>query len=371
MTGSRVGFDWHGRQATAWVPALLEDRDLELTSSTIRATEQAAAELRRSDERLPATWEPLARLMLRTEGIASSSIEGLRAPIEQVALAELRPMSGDVGWITDNLTAFEAALTTPELSIDALHSWHTRLMDNSTLSDELIGTFRPSPGWIGGTSPLDAVYVPPPPKYVDELMADLVGFATSDVVDPITQAAVVHAQFETIHPYGDGNGRLGRILIGWVLRNRGVVGRLPPPISVLIARDPGGYLSGLYAFRERSLDEWVSWFAEIAIRAANQSGHMIDEVDRIIGDWKERTSELRADSAARASLEFLPQMPVLNARNLAPLIGVSERSARNALETLERYEVVRPVDVKADKRGRPSRWWAARELLDITQQWLR
>ncbi len=371
MAGSQVGFDWHGRQATAWVPALLKNRSLELSPSTIRSTEKAAATLHRSDERLPANWEPLARLILRTEGIASSSVEGLRAPIEEVALAELRPAPGDVGWIADNLLAFEAALSTPELRIDTLHSWHTKLMGNSALPDDLIGSFRSSPGWIGGTSPLDAVYVPPPAELIDELMADLIEFATSDAVDPVTQAAVVHAQFETIHPYGDGNGRLGRILIGWILRSRGVVDRLPPPISVLVARDPGGYLAGLYAFRERSLDEWVSWFAEIAIRAAHQSDVMIDEVDCVLEDWKTRISGLRSDSTAHVVLEWLPQIPVLNARTLARHVGVSERSARNALEALEQHEVVVPVDVEVGQRGRPARWWAARELLDIAQQWVR
>ncbi|VAW09565.1 Fic domain protein, Pden_3305 type [hydrothermal vent metagenome] len=371
MAGSQVSFDWRERQATAWVPAVLKDRSLELSPSTIRSTEKAAAALHRSDERLPPNWEPLARLILRTEGIASSSVEGLRAPIEQVALAELRPVPGDVGWIADNLWAFEAALATPELRIDTLHSWHTKLMGNSALPDDLIGSFRTSPGWIGGTSPLDAVYVPPPAELIDELMADLIEFATSDAVDPVTQAAVVHAQFETIHPYGDGNGRLGRILIGWILRSRGVVDRLPPPISVLVARDPGGYLAGLYAFRERSLDEWVAWFADTSIRAAHQSDVMIDEVGRVLGDWKTRISGLRADSTAHVVLELLPQIPVLDARTLARHVGVSERSARNALEALEQHEIVVPVDVEVGQRGRPARWWAARELLNIAQQWVR
>jgi len=85
-------------------------------------------------------------------------------------------------------------------------------------------------------------------------MDDLVAYANTDHFDPVTHAALLHAQFETIHPYGDGNGRLGRILIGWVLARRRLVDKLPPPISVLIARDPGGYISGLHLFRDGSVD---------------------------------------------------------------------------------------------------------------------
>lgn len=367
MRGSSVTFDWHGRTANAWVPARLVGYEPDLAPTTIRATEKAAAALRRSDGRLPANWEPLARLILRSEGIASSSIEGVRTPVEQLALAELVPMSGDVAWVADNLTAFEAALGESTLSIAAMHSWHERLMAHSHLPADLIGAFRKSPGWIGGATPLVAVFVPPPASYIDDLMDDLVTFATADDLDPITQAALVHGQFETIHPYGDGNGRLGRILIGWVLRWRGVVDRLPPPISVLIARDPGGYLSGLYNFRRGRVDSWVDWFADVVLAAADQSEHMIDEVGRIVAGWRVQTSGLRADATARAAIEFLPQAPVLSAAHLAALVGVSERSALSALKTLEAFAILRPLDVPSRQRGRPVRWWAATQLLDLTR----
>ena len=367
MRGSSVTFDWHGRTANAWVPARLVGYEPDLAPTTIRATEKAAAALRRSDGRLPANWEPLARLILRSEGIASSSIEGVRTPVEQLALAELVPMSGDVAWVADNLTAFEAALGESTLSIAAMHSWHERLMAHSHLPADLIGAFRKSPGWIGGATPLVAVFVPPPASYIDDLMDDLVTFATVDDLDPITQAALVHGQFETIHPYGDGNGRLGRILIGWVLRWRGVVDRLPPPISVLIARDPGGYLSGLYNFRRGRVDSWIDWFADVVLAAADQSEYMIDEAGRIVAGWRVQTSGLRADATARAAIEFLPQAPVLSAAHLAALVGVSERSALSALKTLEAFAILRPLDVPSRQRGRPVRWWAATQLLDLTR----
>lgn len=368
-TGEWIGFDWHGRTARAWDPAPLSDRELDLDIGTVRATELALRSLSRSDDHLPANWEPLARLLLRTEGIASSSIEGVRAPLEQIALAELDPASGDVGWIVDNLSTVEGATGTDRLTIEELHAWHSRLMTHSHLSAEQIGAFRTEPGWIGGTSPLDAVFVPAPATRIDDLMADLVAFANGDRCDPITTAAVVHGQFETIHPYGDGNGRLGRILVGWVLRRRGVVRRLPPPISVLIARDVGGYLAGLLDFREGRIDSWVRWFADTSVRAATQSDQMIDQVGTILDDWDQKTDDLRRDSAARRALPLLPRSPVINAGHLATILGVSDRAARTALDALAERGIVEPIQPPPTGRGRPPRWWAATALLDATRRW--
>ena len=84
----------------------------------------------------------------------------------------------------------------------------------------MVGAYRTEQSWVGGTSPRDAAYVPPPPALIEELMDDLIAFANDDTLDPVTQAALVHAQFESIHPYADGNGRIGRVLIGWVLARR-------------------------------------------------------------------------------------------------------------------------------------------------------
>jgi len=209
-----------------------------------------------------------------------------------VAIAELSGAGAVAGWIADNLGAVSDALSVPErlsvpepLTIATLHSWHERLMRHSALDPAMIGAFRTGPSWIGGTSPLDAVFVPPPADAIPSLMHHVIAYANGDYFDPVTQAALLHAQLETIHPHGDGNGRLGRILIGWLLKRRGVVGKLPPPISGLITRDPGGYLSGLHLFREGP----------------------VDAVTAILATWKSQTDDLRSDAAAVRIVPFLPQ----------------------------------------------------------------
>jgi Fic family protein len=199
-------------------------------------------------------------------------------------------------------------------------------------------------------------------------MADLVGFANRTDVDPVVQAAVVHAQFETIHPYGDGNGRLGRVLISWVLARRlGVV--LPPPVSVLIARDPGGYLSGLHQFRDGSVDAYIGWFAEIVGRAGDASVVLGDRVRLLLADWDERLSSLRADAAARRLVGLLPEHPAITSAVAADRLGLSERAARTALEALAERGIVAPMAPLRTSPGRPYSWWIARELLDLVGRW--
>ena len=148
---------WNERAAKAWVPAPVTRQELELSERTVRATEQAAAAVIRAAERLPPAWETLGRLLLRAEGVASSNIEGLRAPVALVAAAEVeRGAGGDesAAWIARNLDAVALALTDTKrkgLSVAMLQRWHRALMRDTNLPAEMVGRFRRAQGWIGGT----------------------------------------------------------------------------------------------------------------------------------------------------------------------------------------------------------------------------
>ena len=352
------------------MPAPLARRDLTLSAGTARVAERAAAALQLADARLPSQWEPLARLLLCHEGVASSGIEGLREPIESVLVAERTGAGGGAGWVADNLAVIDDALNTANepLSIEMLHRWHERLMRHGRLPARMVGQFRTAQGWVGGTSPADAAYVPPPPPEIPPLIDDLVRFADDarGDLDAVSRAALAHAQFEAIHPYSDGNGRLGRVLVSRVLRRSGVTARSTAPISVAIARDPGGYLSGLHLFERGDHDPWVRWFAETAARAAAVTEHLVEQADHLLRRWNELTRGLRADHTARALLARLPGTPVLNAQDVAALLGVSERSGRTALATLTACGVVSPVEgVQETRSGRARRWFAAADLLDL------
>ena len=369
-SGRSVRVEWRGRSVRAWVPAPLGERDLTLSADTARAAERAVAALRLADVRLPSEWEPLARLLLRHEGVASSGIEGLREPIESVLVAERTGAGGTAGWVADNLAVIDGALNTADepLTVELLHSWHERLMRHGRLPADMVGRFRTALGWVGGSTPVDAAYVPPPPPELPGLIDELVGFADDDrgVLDAVSRAALVHAQFEAIHPYGDGNGRLGRVLVGRVLRRNRAMIRSTAPISVAIARDPGGYLSGLRLFEQGDHDPWVRWFAETATRAAAATEGLVEQAASLVERWNETTAGLRADHTARALLAHLPGSPVLSAQDVAALLGVTERSGRTALGALAAYGIVSPVeDVREGRSGRARHWFAATDLLDM------
>jgi Fic family protein len=372
MSGTTVEIEWNGRPARAWLPDPLSARPLDLPIEVARATERAAAGVARVADRLPSGWEPLARLLLRAEGIASSNIEGLRAPAAQVAAAELDAAAAphDAGLVADNLAVVTDALAhareSHPLTTADLHDWHARLMRNRALAPNLIGAFRDTQGWIGGRGPQDAVYVPPPAPNVPALMDDLITFANSDDADVITQAAVSHAQFETIHPYGEGNGRIGRLLVLWTLARRLDVS-VPPPTSVLIARDPGGYLSGLHWFRTGELARWVKWFADVVAASSAAAVDWASEVDTLMNEWRARIADVRADAAARSILEILPAHPVITAATAARRTNVSDTAARGAIVILHERAILEPYEVPGAGRGRPRNWWLAKELADLVR----
>lgn len=370
-TGHEVRIQWNGRTVVAWVPAPLAERRIDLTEATVRRTEQAAAAARRGSDALPADWSALARLLLRAEGVASSYVEGVRAPVAEVAIAELDQTIGETAaWVADNLAAVLEAVGEAHvgpLTVPSLHRWHSRLMAGSShLPAHLIGAARDVQGWIGGTSPLDAALVVPPPELIAALLDDVVGFANRTDVDPVTQAALAHAQFELVHPYADGNGRVGRILVEWILTRRLAL-LSPPPISVQIARDIGGYLSGLALFRLDQADPWVRWFADVVATSGETTSRLVTAVGELRSSWKTRLAHIRSDAAARRLPALLPAHPVLDAATVARQLNISERAALGALDTLHAVGILERFSSAAAARGRPRHWWVATELLSLVR----
>jgi Fic family protein len=369
--GHEEAIVWNGAPASAWVPHLLASQDFEVGIRTARRTEQAIAAVRAGGAAL-ARFEPVALLLLRAEGVASSSMEGLRTPLIDVAAAEIGDTSNPTaGWVADNLAAVRQALDGAgrNLAVNDIHEWHRRLMGpTSRLPKEMVGAFRSAQSWIGGTSPRDASFVPPPPGRVDDLMADLVAFVNAEWVDPVTQAAVAHAQFETIHPYGDGNGRIGRILIGWILAH-GIGITVPPPVSVFMARDPGGYLAGMTRFRLGELDPWVDWLAAELLYSSEAASGLIERSEQLLVGWGGRVDDLRADATARRVLPLLVEHPVVSSDLVATRVEVSERAARAALTMLADRGILQPYEGASAGPGRPRRLWVASDVITLVTSW--
>ena len=294
LAGSEVDVVWRGRRIRAFVPELLEGRGLELDTPTAARTTLAAAEVGFAAEALDPEFEPLARLLLRAEGVASSYIEGVAAPVVDVVLAEERigrREAGAASWVASNMAAVAEAVAGAEanttLTIETLCDWHRTLMAGSPTPERYVGVIRDEQGWIGGTSPLDAHLVTPPPGELPALLDDLVAYVNRVDVDPIAQAAICHAQFEVVHPFGDGNGRVGRVLVAWVLTRRLTL-LVPPPVSVAIAADVAGYTSGLVLFRLGDHLTWIRWFADAVASGGRAQRALIANVERVKEQWRDR-----------------------------------------------------------------------------------
>ncbi len=365
--GHDVPIVWNGAGVQAWVPEPLAGQTFELGPKASRLTERAAAAAVAAGER-SSQFGPLATLLLRSEGVASSFIEGLQAPVADVAAAEVGGSMGDAAsYVADNLGAVVGALASPRRALTQkdLLSWHRRLTEPSgALPARMVGAYRTEQSWVGGTSPHDAAFVPPPPELIGDLMADLVAFANDGSLDPVTQASVVHAQFESIHPFGDGNGRIGRVLIGWVLSHRLGLS-VPPPVSVLIARDRGGYLAGLALFRMGQLDPWIEWMATALERSSEEAARLVARSDVLLAEWRSRLAGVREDATARRVIDLLAEHPVLTAAEVAERVGVSARSGQSALAELAERGIVERYQPGPSGPGRPTHYWVARELTEL------
>ncbi len=375
--GVEVPILWRARRTRAFVPTLLAERDLTLGFATVAHTARAQAAVEHGAESMPEDYAALARLLLRAEGVASSFIEGVTAPVVDIVLAEGDDQNrrSAAAWVAANLAAVTEALEEAHagpLTVESLCRWHRTLMTGSPTPSRHVGVVRDEQGWIGGTSPLDAHLVTPPPEYVPGLLEDLVAYVNGTDVDPVSQAAVAHAQFELIHPFADGNGRVGRVLIAWLLvRRLSLV--TPPPVSTRIAADVGGYASGLVLFRLGEHDRWVQWFADAVSGAGRAQQEVITAVRELKHAWEEQLAaprqgarRLRSNAAAWRALELLPRHLVLTAPVVAAELGIPLKSASAALHDLVAAGVlVEHGTVPPVGPGRPRRLFTSPELLGL------
>lgn len=377
--GAEVPILWRGRRARAFVPTRLAERDLTLAADTFARAVRAQAAVEHGAESMPEEDDAaLARLLVRAEGVASSFIEGVTAPVVDIVLAQADEDAGPsaAAWVAANLTAVTEALEDAHagpLTVQSLCRWHRTLMTGSPTPERQVGVVRDEQGWIGGTSPLDADLVTPPPVHVPALLDDLVSYVNGDHVDPVSQAAIAHAQFETIHPFADGNGRIGRVLVAWMLvRRLSLV--TPPPVSARVAADVGGYGSGLVLFRMGDHNPWVRWFADAVASAARSQRVLVASVEVLRRSWREQlgasragAKRLRSDAAAWRVLDVVPRSLVLTGPKIASELAIPLKSANAALRDLVGAGILAEHGtVLQTRRGRPSRLYTSPELLGLT-----
>ena len=310
--------------------------------------------------------EGLGRFLLRAEAVGSSWIEGLAVSPRRLAAAAAAIERGvDVGdrlavEVAANIEALRLATASAarggRFELADLLSAHRTLMERAPHS-EVAGVVREDQNWIGGSAytPIGARFVPPPAERVPGLLEDLIDYVNAEEHSPLVQAALAHAQFETIHPFGDGNGRAGRALIHVVLVRRGLAPRFVPPVSVVLARRSEQYIGCLQEFahlgepdsadRQASAVAWLEAFTSAMGHACDRAAAYRDAVLDLQSQWRQRVGPLRADSSAVRLMRRLPGSPVVTVESASRLLGVSPDRVAPALNALTAAGVVSPSEV--------------------------
>ncbi len=358
----------------AYLPDELGERLPTLGAEAQGAAEDALAVLARADERIGARGRYLNHLLIRSESISSSWIEGNRVTPKRLAIAELLHQGPRQALdVVANVRATEAAIA--ELAD------HTRTIETSdivglqhVIEPRLERGLRQEQNWVGGPgwSPLRAAFVPPPETEVPRLVADLARFVTDTSGNPVVRAAIAHAQFETIHPFIDGNGRTGRALIHTVLRRADALRNALIPISTVFAGDTDAYIAGLTDYRADppALDEWVIGFAQAAEKAAGNAVRLAEDIAALDRDVYNRLVAFRRDRGLNPAvprrdavvlrlLDTLASDPVLTAESVSTHLAVSPAAAHRALTELAEAGILGRTK---DQRGRLVCWTADHHL---------
>lgn len=364
----------------AYIPDPLSSRSLALPTDLVADladAERAVAGLQDRDTGL-ASVESVARLLLRAEAVGSSYIEGLQvnarrlakeAFAEQVGL----PTTDDTARaVLGNIRAMGSALDLSDLdraiTVEDLCALHRELL-KGTRDERWGGVVREEQNWISGVNPCRAAYVPPPHGYVSDLLEDLCSYISGDDHPTIVQAALAHAQFETIHPFVDGNGRVGRALIHLVLRRRGLAPNFVPPVSLILATNAGAYISGLTSYRydapaddpvaSESAVQWVDRFVNELLRSCEDAASFAEQLEQLEQKWRQAAGNVRRNSSADLLLAALPGIPILTVNTAAEAIGRTPERTRDAVKHLADSGILRQGNL-----GRRNRVFEVGDLLD-------
>lgn len=363
-----------GRQTGAYeatVTSPIAEQRFEISAHDSADIEEAARSLLEFDSytrsRLgtdPQALGPMSAILLRTESASSSQIEQLTTSAKQIALAELDEGSKhNAHLVIGNVRAMEAALRLADaIEISSILAMHFELLPRSAALSEHAGRFREEAVWIGGDNagPIGADFVAPHHDNVAGAMEDLVAFARRRDLPVILQIAIAHAQFETIHPFVDGNGRTGRALSQAMLRHLGLAAHATVPISAGLLVDTEGYFAALDHYRNGDAGPIVRRFAN-ASRFATMSGRdLVNDLAEELDRSTELLTGVRKHSRAWQVLPHLIGQPVVNLRYVRNELGLNEMTALRALDALTDRGVL------TERSGQSrNRVWEHRGILNV------
>ncbi|AWK74249.1 cell filamentation protein Fic [Rhodococcus oxybenzonivorans] len=348
----------------AAVPPFIANRTISLNGELQALTEEAATELTRFDAEVGHITAPFASILLRTESASSSEIENLTSGARQIALAELgEHASRNARLIVGNVRAMQAALELSDrIDADAILQMHRALLEHCDSNTG--GRWRQQQVWIGGGSlgSHTAQFVPPHHDRVPELIDDLVAFANRVDVAVVAQIAVAHAQFETIHPFPDGNGRVGRALIQALLRGGQLTRSVAVPVSAGLLHDTATYFEALGEYRSGNLELIVQSIAEASFAAVANGRTLVRDLETVRADWRTRVTA-RRDAAVHRLAELLLRQPVVHSKLVTSTLGVTGANAQIAIDRLVDAGILTQIT-----DGRRNRIWQAKDVVSVLDE---
>ena len=344
----------------AAIPAVIADLAVTLPSDVLANAEEASNEIARFDSELGDEIAPFASVLLRTESAASSNIENLTASARAIAEAEALGDTSrrNAALIVGNTEAMKAAIALADrIDGTAILAMHEALMHSS--NPGIAGKWRTEQVWVGGGSfgPRGADFVAPQQDRVAGTIDDLIRFTERSDIPVLPQTAIAHAQFETIHPFPDGNGRTGRALIQAMLRNKRLTRQMTVPVSAGLLTDTDAYFDALGAYRDGDPVPIVERLSAASVLAVLNGRHLIGDLRAIRAEWAVKITA-RRDSAVHRVADLLLQRPVFNAQLLHRELGISTGNARRFVDPLTEAGII----VEFTDRAR-NRAWRAPEVL--------
>ena len=381
MTGRKTGTYERttvgGEEVAAFIPAPLPPDGPPLTldgavSERLRAAEQALVRLELAGEMVPSVdWFIYA--FVRKEAVVSSQIEGTQATLVDLLAFEAQedvasPPGSDVEEICNYLDALAYArgeLAEPTglpLSMRLLNETHRRLMHGVRGSDKQPGEIRRTQNWIGGTRPGNALFVPAAPHALGDALSAFEKYIHGDdELPPLVRTGLLHVQFETIHPYLDGNGRIGRLLVALLLEEWKLLTKPLLYLSLFFKRHQGEYYRRLGAVRtEGDWEGWLGYFLDGVATIADEAVASARELFGLVADDRARVLEQAGTPVAAVRLfEMLPRHPIVSVAYAIKHLGVSKPTAGRAVDALEKTGIL--VEMTGKKRDRS---WAYHSYLD-------
>jgi Fic family protein len=344
----------------AAIPAIIANLEVNLPAGVLADADEASHEVARFDAELGDEVAPFASVLLRSESAASSNIENLTASARAIAEAEALGNSGrrNAALIVGNTEAMKAAVAlADQIDEDAILAMHAALMRTS--DPDMAGRWRSEQVWIGGGAfgPRGADFIAPHHDRVRPAIEDLLAFARRGDIPTLPQIAIAHAQFETIHPFTDGNGRTGRALLQAMLRNKRLTRQITVPVSAGLLANTDAYFEALGSYREGDPAPIVEQLSSASVLAVVNGRHLVGDLRSIRERWNSQITA-RRDSAVHRVADLMIRQPVFNALTLQRELGITTGNARRYVDPL----VAAGVIVEFTDRAR-NRAWRAPDVL--------